>query len=241
MFTKEFSALGLGIGESKIYDCLIQKGDASATDLASGTGLGRTNIYEYTESLVKRGLVSDYEHKKKRFFHAASPNELTGLVQRQVSSAKQNELLLAEILPKLLKQYEKHSDLPGMQNLIGDSGYREYCNTLYLQGNSREIFLFIKDLNSYEPPEPRYFSRMQERGVHINLIACKGDALAEFQKRDLKENRTTMVKNISLEMEIAISEDKIFIGNLSSKSFSVAEIQSFAFAKFLRSLIQLHS
>lgn len=238
MFYKELSQIGLNIGESKVYYCLLREGELSATEIAKETGLGRTNVYEYATTLNKKGLVSSFERKRKTFFKAENPNELTQLVQKQMTAAKQTENIFSNLLPRLERLYQDKSDMPSMNSLIGDAGYKEFCDALYLKGDNTEVYIYLRNLNDFEPAHPLYRNKIQSRGLHINLFACKGDEYAEFAKRDERENRTTILKDLNFDIDLAIAEDKVYIGSFSSEKFAVSVIRNLAFASLLINLLR---
>ncbi|KXK08067.1 MAG: Sugar-specific transcriptional regulator TrmB [candidate division WS6 bacterium OLB21] len=68
MFIKELVDLGLNKGEAEVYSSLLQFGEASASEIAKRTNIGRTNVYEYANSLIKRGLISQFEQKTEYSF-----------------------------------------------------------------------------------------------------------------------------------------------------------------------------
>lgn len=238
MFRKELSQLGLNTGEAKLYACLLQKGDLSATEIAKETGLGRTNVYEYAAMLKSKSLLSDYERKRKTYFRAEHPSEIATIVQKQVATAKQNEILFNELFPRLEKSFQNNCGMPTMLRLIGDSGYKDFCDSIYLKGSNNEIYIYLKNLDLYEPPHPKYRSKIQNRGLHINLYACNGEDHSEFVKRDEREGRTTKIKDLCFDIDVAIAEDKVYLGNISSKKFAVSVITSLQFADMLRSLLK---
>ncbi len=237
MFRKELIQLGLSVGEAKVYACLLQQGDMSATEIAKETGLGRTNIYEYATSLKEKRLVGDYERKRKIYFRAENPQELDSLLQKQTAVARQNELLFTQLLPRLTQAFQNNCGMPSIRNLIGDSGYEKFCDEIYLKGSNQEIVIFLKNLDNYEPPHPRYRSKIQARELHTYLFACKGSDHAEFLKRDQREARTTKIFNLCSDIDVVIAENKVFLGNLAAKDFAVSVIESSAFANFFRNLL----
>jgi HTH-type transcriptional regulator, sugar sensing transcriptional regulator len=88
MLDKDLVKFGLNKGESKVYASLLKSGDASASEIAKKTGLGRTNIYDYANSLIRIGLVSEYEKNNKIFYRAENPDQIKGNCQ---SKSKRNK------------------------------------------------------------------------------------------------------------------------------------------------------
>ncbi len=236
MFIKELKNLGLNSGEAKVYSFLLTKGDSPVSEIVKATSLGRTNIYEYAESLKKLALLSSYEKQKKIVYHAESPQELKELIQNKVMAAQQLERSLADLLPKLEVEYLRNSGMPFLKYFFGDSGFREINNMLYQQGSERELFILLSDLDTYEPPEPRYRSIMQARQLFIYLMANKGKSFLEMQKRDARENRKTVLVELEFGQDLAITENKIIFGNFNRRSFSVSVLSSYALAELFKNI-----
>lgn len=238
MYIDELTTIGLSDGEARVYSALLKYGDLSATEIANKTGLGRTNIYEYAGLLEKRGLLRSYEHKKKMYYHANDPDNLHDIVQDQISTIKKKELILSEILPPLIKNYQENSGVPQTKVLIGDIGFKTFSDAVYLRGNSRELYVYVNDLDKYEPPQPKYISKINERRLKTYILMYKGESYEEFIRRDERMNRKTCKVDLNIDMDIVVYEDKVFAGNIFTRNFKVIEIKNYIFASFLTELLK---
>ena len=86
--------LGLEEQEAKTYLALLSLKEATATKLAERTNIGRVNMYQITNRLIERGLVSYVVKNNVKWFKAADPETLLkGLEEKQEQ--------LQKILPQL--------------------------------------------------------------------------------------------------------------------------------------------
>ena len=77
------SALGFTESEIKTYFALIDHGSLTASDLAKQSGLSRQTVYEATDALALRALVTNVEHDGKKFFRAEHPEKLLSYAKRR--------------------------------------------------------------------------------------------------------------------------------------------------------------
>lgn len=86
--------LGIEEKEAKVYLALLSLGEATATKLAEKTNLDRTLMYQLTNKLIERGLVSYIIKNNVRYFSAADPETL-------LKNLQEKEQQLQNILPEL--------------------------------------------------------------------------------------------------------------------------------------------
>lgn len=87
--------LGFSKNEAKVYTALLRLGSSTATEISKQSKLHRTNVYDALERLVEKGLVSHILKDEIKYFEAADPETLMGIL-------KEKEIQLREILPRLL-------------------------------------------------------------------------------------------------------------------------------------------
>jgi sugar-specific transcriptional regulator TrmB len=99
--TKEtLQSLGLEPQQIKIYLALLDDGEASASQIAERTGLGRVHIYQIAEKLIHKGFISFITKEKIKYFSAADPKIF-------LKDLQQKEEDLKSILPDLLSRKKK--------------------------------------------------------------------------------------------------------------------------------------
>jgi sugar-specific transcriptional regulator TrmB len=86
--------IGLSKNEALVYLTLLDTGSATATRIAELSRVHRTNVYDSLERLVKKGLVCYITKGETRYFNAADPESLSGML-------KQKEEDFRAILPQL--------------------------------------------------------------------------------------------------------------------------------------------
>lgn len=242
LFVKELNNLGLTQAEAKLYANLIRFGDASATELAKRTDLGRTNIYEYANSLMKKGLVSEYEKKSKIYFRADDPHQLRELANQRLRQAKEVSQSFSEIYPNLEDLYNINISKPTVNYYNGTQGHKEVYERFYIQNKGNQAYILTQDLDSYTLPEPRFRNTFLRKNIFTNLIANTGKIIGEYQKRDEKELRKTSLvpqSILPIGLDMMVNDEEMIFGNLSKDNFSATLIRDNSYVKLLNSLCSL--
>jgi sugar-specific transcriptional regulator TrmB len=86
--------IGLSKNEAMVYLTLLDTGSATATKIAESSKMHRTSVYDSLERLVKKGLVCYIMKGETKYFNAADPESLSGML-------KQKEEDFMAILPQL--------------------------------------------------------------------------------------------------------------------------------------------
>ncbi|MBI4895608.1 MAG: hypothetical protein HY831_03900 [Candidatus Aenigmarchaeota archaeon] len=94
--------LGLSEGEAAVYLALLKLGEAQVNRIKLETKIHRTTIYDFLDSLGKKGLVSYVLKNGVKFFRASHPSNLDNLL-------KEKKELLDTVLPGLSKMAELDS------------------------------------------------------------------------------------------------------------------------------------
>lgn len=228
MLTNHLIKLGFSQGEAKVYIALLNGGDLTATELASKTNLGRTNIYNYAKSLQERGLIADYERNNKVFFKASDPRELYTLLDVQKKELNNLSLEHLNLLPRFNKIYRQQSKSPIMHLYLGKKDWKILMKEVYLDQESREIFVLVPDLDDYSPVPPVYQNALFNNKVLTNLITNKVSNIENFYKKDPKKNRKTIQidKNIfPITVHTIVAKNSIYYGDFSQNDLQVNSVE----------------
>lgn len=88
--------IGIEKKEAKVYISLLKVHEATATRIAKETNLDRTLIYQLTNKLVEKGLVSYVTKNNIRYFIPSGPEKI-------LYNIKDKERKIREILPELTR------------------------------------------------------------------------------------------------------------------------------------------
>ncbi|GAG11320.1 unnamed protein product, partial [marine sediment metagenome] len=127
MGLSNLSKIGLTKGEIKVYLALIKHGELSKSPLASKANISSSKVYEITEKLIKKGLVSSFKKNNVTYYTASDPSFLEKYISKKEKELQEEKNIVKELLPKLktLKEkseekisFELQEGWKGMQNAI---------------------------------------------------------------------------------------------------------------------------
>lgn len=95
MDTSALEGLGLTNNEIKVYACIAESGQVSATDIAKKTKLHRPNVYDALNRLAHEGFVSQVLLHEAKFYEIGSPEILIDVL-------KQKEARIRELIPQMM-------------------------------------------------------------------------------------------------------------------------------------------
>ncbi|MFA6553129.1 MAG: helix-turn-helix domain-containing protein [Patescibacteria group bacterium] len=165
MYIEILQRLGLNKNEAKIYESLLETGEANVSQIASAAKVNRRNVYDALDNLLAENLVIRVRGEREIRYRPADPMKLQHLLNIQ----KQR---IGAILPGLAKTYERHP--PEEQAFIsrGIEGMKNYWK--YVTSQSQPS-LFIGGKGAWHDPlyeEDRkiFFSDCRRKGIIIQGI-----------------------------------------------------------------------
>lgn len=135
--------LGLTEIEEKVYVTLLEEGPSLAGHVSRKSGIHRRMVYDATERLIKKGLVSYILKNNRRLFEAVEPERLLQLVQEQEAAVKQvlPQLKLTHSLSKEKQETNFFKGHAGVKSVFEDQ-IKEGKELLILAASpaAREMF-----------------------------------------------------------------------------------------------------
>lgn len=241
LYQEYLQKLGFSEPEAKIYLVLLRMGSLSAAEVATKTGIRRTNVYTYTAQLAKSGYISDFEKDGKTLFRAEHPNELRHLLSNKIREAENLKIEFMKILPKLEGLYQVASTQPVVRSFIGKKDYNALMDMLYIHINEQELLFLVPSLVDYAPPPPRYLNHLYTKNVFVHLFTNSHDHLEDFQKRDEKMNRATHYLDPSMmkvEQEMIIFGDSLAYGTFHKENMNVTVMHDSPIARMYKSALK---
>lgn len=138
----KLSKAGLSGKEASIYAFLLEHDGAFPSLIAKNTKLNRTTVYKILTSLSIKGLVTEYEKRKKLFYRAEHPKYLTKYAESQIVLAKRANEHLEKMMPFLEGIYKSSPDKPVMRFYEGMEGIRTVYNDHFQTQKSYEMMAF---------------------------------------------------------------------------------------------------
>jgi sugar-specific transcriptional regulator TrmB len=154
---------GLTDNESKVYLSLIDLGPSLAGKISRKTGLHRRTIYDVTETLIQKGLVSYILENNRRIFTANDPKHILDIIEEKKSI----------LLPKIEELYGKFKLTKKKEQTNFYRGKNGLKIVFENQLNYEEVLVLGATRDAYNTM-PYYFKwfneRRKEKKVRVRII-----------------------------------------------------------------------
>ncbi len=157
--------IGLNKNEAKIYEALLDLGEASVSEIAAAGAVNRRNVYDALDNLRVHNLVSKVRGKSQLRYRPADPRKLSQIIQQQRQQA-------ASVLPSLERVYRSH--VPSEQVFIsrGIEGIRNFWQYVLSQHGPA---YFVGGKGAWHDPRieearKQYFSQAADKRIIISGI-----------------------------------------------------------------------
>lgn len=160
---------GLEEQESKTYLALLSLREATATKLAERTNIGRVNMYQITNRLIEKGLVSYVVKNNVRYFTAADPEIL-------LKDLEEKQEQLQKILPQLKARQKETKVETKVEVYRGREGINTILKMIIRDGKQYYIMGGAQEACSIFEIENRIFVKRAEKlKINGKILGRKQD------------------------------------------------------------------
>lgn len=155
---------GLNGSQALIYEVLLKHASLKASSLVGKTPFKRETVYRILDELMDYGLVVKNDQPGKvAEFEAAHPLKLKDFLARQEEKAKNAQIAIESLLPKLTSEYNFALGKPGVEFYEGKEGIEKVIfDNLSTKG---EILAYLDQstLNHYIPDLNAKYIKQREK------------------------------------------------------------------------------
>lgn len=181
MHTEVLQELGLSLNESRVYEALLETGEANVQTIATTADVHRRNVYDSLNKLKERGLASELFVDGEKNFKPADPNRILELVKEQ-------EERVHDILPDLRARYE-HVDRDVEAYIHkGIEGFKTYLQDI-LETEETVYFIGAKAF-WLDPRLEHYLARFQKERKN------KGIEFKHLFDQEVKEKTPEILEQV---------------------------------------------
>ncbi len=231
--------LGLGDSESTVYVALLKTPNQTAHEIASATGVKRTNVYRILDVLQEQELITADDSPVKRF-RTTDPRALQDLVQEKQSALKRTAHSLATAMPTFRSQYALSLDRPGVVHMTGKDGLERLLEDML--NSQTEVLLVAGDEPHDEATRERFRELIMQRksnGVATRALFHDGEHRARIlDKFTARGFDVRFVGDSLFDSEIVIYEDNVVFSSYDP-SIIITIITNPSFAATMRQLFNL--
>lgn len=222
-YSTQLQQLDLSQKETSVYLSLIANGSQTAHQIAQITKLNRTTVYVQLEELIVQGLVSLVKEGKKTFYVAESPEKFNQVVDKNLAKLKQQQELVTDVLPDLLRAYSEMGALPSIRMFYGFSGV-DTLRLHLLDSTDKMIKSIISADRFYSKFENKvnteFTTKRRKLKIKSKIIYTleEGDDFVPFKDQTIKR---ADFKKFNFGTEVYVSEHAVAIIALEGSMFGV--------------------
>ncbi len=147
MYEEMLRDMGLSPNEARVYEALLQSGEASVQTISLKSKVHRRNVYDSLSKLTEKGLASEVFIKGDKYFKAMNPRRLLELI-------KEKEEKINTFLPEMQAKYEAVEEREEAYLYRGIEGFKNYLQDII---KTRETVYFIGAKGFWLDPRLKHF------------------------------------------------------------------------------------
>ena len=206
---------GLSQKEAVIYAFLLERKGAFPSVIAKETGLNRTTVYKILSVLSVKGLITEFEKRKKFFYQAESPKRLEKYAEMQISMAKTAKENLGRILPILDGLHRSSPDKPVVRFFEGKEGVLAIYNE-HAQGEKPyDMLAFSNTIGLLPLLSQEFKENYQKQKAKIGITTRAIVPYTLENSAALKTFYKVLPKRLTPQIKYLPSEEFSFRGDLT--------------------------
>lgn len=167
--------IGLTEGELKAYTAILDLGECTKTALAKESGVSPSNIYDITNRLADKGMISRVEKNGVIHFSPANPSHILEFLERKKESIDKEKETVSSLLPLLLKKFSNAQDKTSVEVFEGWNGLQAVFDDLIDEcKKGDENYVFGASVGQNSEQSDNFFlkySRLRaEKGIVSKII-----------------------------------------------------------------------
>ncbi len=190
IITSILKGIGLSDEQAKIYQALLELGEATVQEVAKKASVKRTSAYYILEQLKAKFIVYETKHRKKTLYVAEKPEELLGDFQKRVARFEKHLEIFKAIENLNIKKprvyfFEGAEGFKRIWRLLFRSGEKEYL----IITDPREMLTFVR--KGYITG--KIIREKTKLGIKSRQLVAFSEYAKEIIAKDKRENRVSKV------------------------------------------------
>jgi len=239
---KKLQQICLNEKEARVYESLLEAGEASAQELALRADINRATTYIALDNLVHLGLVRRLNKKNKTSFRLESPQQIIDLLERKKEDVEVKIKLAKEMLPELEMLEKVTGEKAKVRFFEGKEGIKMIQRDI-LHSKTKftdEIININSAVKNFPPSKNDHRNMLNRRKIKRRTIIVFNPKepipqvpfMQKQQKRFLPQN------NSPLNMELVLYSNKAALVSTGGKLMAII-IENKSITDGLRFLFEL--
>lgn len=230
MDLRDLQKIGLTEGEIKVYDALLELGECTKTNLAKKSKISPSNIYDVTNRLIEKGIISKVEKNGVAHFSPTNPRHILGFIEQKEKELLNEKSFVNQILPSLLMKFSEQKKKTNVELFIGWSGLKTVFDDYISEcqkGDENQIVGASKGEDEKNEKQvdaffTKYSKIRDKKGIKTRII-FNADMKGKERMNFFKKSKQYQVKFLDQKTpaEIMTYKDKTCINLILKKPISI--------------------
>lgn len=160
MYEELLREIGLSPNEARIYESMLQLGEASVQTISLKSKVHRRNVYDSLAKLSEKGLASEVFIGGEKNFKAINPRRLLELI-------KEKEERINKVLPDMQTVYEAVEEKEEAYIYRGIEGFKNYFEDILKTGE--DVYFIGAKAIWLDPRLKHYLPRFQRERKRLGI------------------------------------------------------------------------
>jgi len=224
-FVKKLQQICLTEKEARIYESLLEAGEAPAQEIAIRSGINRATTYIALDNLVSLGLVRRLNKKNKTTFRLESPQQIIDLLERKKEDVEVKIKLAKEMLPELEMLEKMTGEKANVRFFEGKEGIKMIQDDIFHSSPKTidQIYNINEALNNFPVSPNDHRQRIKDKKIiRRNLVVYEPkEPIPHLPLFKLEQRRLLPQNKIPFHMELVLYNDKAAIVSTKGKWMGV--------------------
>lgn len=167
--------LGLTKGEIKIYFALLELGECTRTQLARKSGVSPSKIYDVSNRLIGKGIISSVRKNGVAHFSPANPESLRDFIEAKEKELSKEKQVVEHLMPLLMQKYRNKEEKIDIEVFYGWKGMKTVYDDI-IKSLSKNDINFVFGASRGEDKKQadiffmQHFRKIDRKGFRIKII-----------------------------------------------------------------------
>lgn len=164
--------IGLTESEIKVYLALLELGSSKKANIVKKAKIASSKIYEITDKLINKGLVSYIVKDNVKYFNASPPSRIKSYLDDKQKKIEVQQNKLEQFLPQLALLQNLEKNKTNAEIFAGWKGLQTvYDDLLDSLKKDDEYFVFGASKGLDEKKVKSFYTRFSSKAIRKNLKA----------------------------------------------------------------------
>jgi HTH-type transcriptional regulator, sugar sensing transcriptional regulator len=171
----ELNKIGLTEGEIKVYDALLELGETTKTSLAKKSGVSPSNIYDITNRLIEKGIISSVEKNGVAHFSPTNPRHILDFINDKEKDIEKERDLINQMMPFLISKFTNKEEKSKVEVFQGWNGLKTVFEDLIYECRKGDLnYVFGASKGENEGKADIFFNKFSraraDKGIKTKII-----------------------------------------------------------------------